>query len=71
MLPAALLLPMLPLPRVPAIDAAVYGDWIHGRVVLLAALGVPYSVWATEIGVLLLLCLGLGMQSAWRDAGPR
>ena len=71
MLPAALLLPMLPLLGVPAIDAAVYGDWIHGRVVLLAALGVPYSVWATEIGVLLLLCLGLGMQAAWRDGGPR
>ena len=71
MLPAALLLPMLPLLGVPAIDAAVYGDWIHGRVVLLAALGVPYSVWAAEIGVLLLLCFGLGMQSAWRDADPR
>ena len=71
MLPAALLLPMLPLPGAPAIDAAVYGDWIHGRVVLLAALGVPYSVWATEIGVLLLLSLGLGLQSAWRDGRPR
>ena len=47
------------------------GFRVDERIALLAALGVPYSVWATEIGVLLLLCLGLGMQAAWRDGGPR
>ena len=62
MLPAALLLPMLPLLGVPAIAAAAYGNWIHGQATLPAAFGVPYSVWAIEAGVCLLflgLLLGL------------
>ncbi|MFN3311300.1 MAG: hypothetical protein ACK40R_06290 [Thermomonas sp.] len=66
-LPAALLLPMLPLLGVPAIDTAVYGDWIHGQATLPAAFGVPYSVWAIEVGVcLLFLGLLLGLRVARR-----
>lgn len=67
MLPAAMLLPMLPLLGVPAINAAAYGDWIHGQATLPAAFGVPYSVWAIEAGVcLLFLGLLLGLRVARR-----
>ena len=52
---AALLLPMLPILPVPFIDRALYGDWIAGTAALPAAFGVPWSVWAVEAGVLVLL----------------
>lgn len=53
----ALLLPMLPILPVPFIDRAIYGDWIAGSATLPATFGVPWSVWAVEAGVLVLLLL--------------
>ena len=53
----AFVLPMLPLLPVPFVDRAVYGAWIDGATALPAWFGVPYTVWAVEGGVCVLLLL--------------
>jgi hypothetical protein len=51
----AMLLPMLPILPVPFVDKALYGTWIGGSVDLPAGFGVPWSVWATEAAVAVVL----------------
>ena len=51
----ALLLPMLPILPVPFLDHAIYGPWIAGNETLPAFFGVPWSVWAVDACVVLLL----------------
>ena len=48
----AMLLPMLPILPVPFLDSRFYGAWVGGSVDLAAGFGVPWSVWAVEVLVL-------------------
>jgi len=66
---AAFVLPMLPLLPVPFIDRAVYGAWIDGKQCLVAAFGVPWSVWCIE-GLVLVALLALRLLVAPRPASP-
>jgi len=61
MFAAAFLLPMLPLLPVPFVDRAIYGAWIAGTQRLPAFFGVPWSVWAVEAGVTVVLALACGL----------
>jgi hypothetical protein len=65
---AALMVTMLPILGVPALDRAIYGDWIAGARPLPAWFGVPHSVWWVEAGVVLAL---LALRRALRGVPPR
>jgi len=54
---AAVSLPMLPILPVPFLDRAWYGAWIDGGIALPATFGVPWSVWAVEVSVALVLAI--------------
>jgi len=65
----AMLLPLLPILPVPFVDRAWYGAWIDGGQMLPAGFGVPWSVWAIEMGVLLIALLSRVAMPARRPSG--
>ena len=68
----AMLQPMLPVLPVPVVDRALYGAWIDGSATLPAAFGVPWSVWATEVAVAVVLVAAAALQgrASAREAAP-